>query len=127
MRSETELFLDSLFHPLVEQAAFLTFTAIHPDGKHPTPSRHIPVGDSIALKIALDDLFHANELGWGAYVGVAPRQADWGRWARGGKGDLAELPALFIDADDPLTTFPRLRAFELPPSCIVNSGKGIHA
>jgi hypothetical protein len=127
MHSETEHFLDSLFHPLVEQAAFLTFTAIHPDGKHPTPSRHVPLGDRAALKIALDDLFRANKRGWGAYIGIAPRRVNLGRWSRGKKADLVGLPALFVDLDDLESAQATLAQFPLPPSCLISSGRGLHA
>lgn len=129
MYPETEAFLRGLFGHCggSGQPAFLTLSAIHPSGNLPTPSRHIPLGDTSALAHALGSLMVANKMGWGAYVGVAPRRANLGRWARGGKDNLVELPALFIDADDPSTTLPRLRAFDLPPSCLVSSGRGIHA
>src|SRR5260221_10501826 len=63
----------------------------------------------------------ANTLGWGAYVGIAPRRADLGRWRRGRKCDLAGLPALFIDVDQPDMALKKLSTFSLPPSCIVQS------
>jgi hypothetical protein len=65
--------------------------------------------------------------GWGAYVGIAPRQRDLGRWSRGGRGDLVALPALYVDIDDPddLLLF-RILQFEQPPSCLIHSGHGYH-
>ena len=40
MNTDTLAFLEALFAPC--EQGFLTFTAIHPDGQHPTPSRHVP-------------------------------------------------------------------------------------
>src|SRR5690349_1626687 len=100
MHAETEAFVRGLFGRCC-QPSFLTLTAIHPDGRHPTPSQHIPLGDSKALALALDKLIAANHVGWGAHIGVAPRKTNLGRWSRGGKADLSELPALFVDVDDP--------------------------
>src|SRR5450631_1999794 len=103
MQPELEAFLQGVFGCYDPSAspAFLTLTAIHPDGRHPAPSRHIRLNDRQALNMALADLLEANRRGWGAYFGVAPRQADLGRWTRGGKQQLASLPALFIDLDRP--------------------------
>src|SRR5689334_6072841 len=123
---QTILFLHDLF-ARCEIPAYLTFSAIHPDGDRPTPSRHVKLGDSFALQSALDDLVVANRVGWGAYFGVATRQNDLGRWSRGGKSDLTELPALFVDIDQPEDALPRLGWFDLPASCILHSGRGYHA
>jgi hypothetical protein len=106
---------------------FLTLSAIHPDGDHPTPSRHVPLGDQVALDQALEQLVEANRHGWGAYIGIATRQRDLGRWSRGGKSDLAALPALFADLDEPEDALIRLGWFDLPASCILHSGRGYHA
>ena len=43
---------------------FVTLTAIHPEGTHPTPSRHIPMHDDKALERALKRLSAANERGF---------------------------------------------------------------
>ncbi len=125
MNAETLDFLKALFAPC--EQGFLTFTAIHPDGQHPTPSRHVPVGDPARLARTLDRLRAANELGWGAYVAVATRKTDLGRWRRGGQDDLLALPALFADIDrPPEEVLPALRDFQPAPSCIVASGRGVH-
>src|SRR5215510_8534135 len=129
MNAETETFIHDLFARCrtESQPLFLTFTAIHPDGDKPTPSRHVPLGNAVALQFALTRLRKANERGWGAYVGIAPRKKDLGRWARGGKGDLVCLPALFVDIDEPVLALPNLGWFDLPASCILHSGRGYHA
>ena len=97
MYSDILTFLDALFAPC--EQGFLTFTAIHPDGQHSTPSKHVPVGDRACLTRALERLTNANRQGWGAYVAVATRKANLGRWRRGSKADLLTLPALFVDID----------------------------
>lgn len=128
MLRETESFIHHLFEA-VEPAAsplYLTFTAIHPDGAHPTPSRHVPLGDSAALARTLARLDRANAAGWGAYLGIALRSRPLGRWQRGGREDLAALPALFVDIDQPDDALFRLIRFPLPPTCIVSSGRGYH-
>lgn len=125
MTTETLTFLRALFEGV--EGGFLTLTAIHPDKKHPAPSRHVPVGDEAMLAETLARLHAANAQGWGAYFAVAPRKADLGRWRRGGKADLAALPALFVDVDgDPDAALPTLRGFTPAPSCIVHSGGGLH-
>ncbi len=129
MNAETEMFLHDLYARCagLEQAACLTLTAIHPDGDRPTPSRHVPLGNLGALDRAVRRLAEANTRSWGAYFGVALRKAGLGRWARGGKGDLVALPALFADLDDPDSAPLRLSSFDLPASCVVSSGHGYHA
>jgi hypothetical protein len=126
---ETEAFIHDLFKRCFTQSqqVFLTLTAIHPDGDKPTPSRHIPLSDTTALEQAVMSLCKANEQGWGAYIGVAPRQLNLGRWTRGGKTDLACLPALFADLDQPEHALLHLESFDLSPSCILKSGCGYHA
>jgi hypothetical protein len=128
MHPETQQFIDSLFAPFLQdnQLAFLTFTAIHPDGSHPTPSRHVPIGNAQMLERAVERLHSANKQGWGAYLGIAPRVRDLGRWSRGTRRDLVALPAVFIDVDSPHDLAFRLMRFDLPPSCVVSSGKGYH-
>jgi hypothetical protein len=95
---------------------FLTLSAIHPDGDRPTPSRHVPLGDQVALDRAVEQLAEANRHGWGAYIGIATRQRDLGRWSRGGKSDLVVLPALFADLDEPDEALIRLGWFILYPA-----------
>ncbi len=128
MHAETEMFLRDLFDRCagLDLSACLTLTAIHPDGDRPTPSRHVPLGNLGALDRAVRRLAEANTRGWGAYFGVALRKTGLGRWARGGKGDLVALPALFADLDDPDSAPLRLGWFALPASCVVHSGHGYH-
>ena len=125
MNTDTLDFLGALFAPC--EQGFLTFTAIHPDGRHPTPSRHGPVGDPACLAHILDRLSAANEQGWGAYVAVATRKTNLGRWRRGGQNDLLALPALFADIDrPPEDVLHELRDLRPAPSCIIASGRGVH-
>ena len=73
-------------------------------------------------------LFEANALGWGGYLAVGLRCPQLGRWRRGGIADVAALPALFVDLDDPSDeALRKLRDFHPMPSCIVDSGGGYHA
>ncbi len=125
MNPDTLTFLEALFAPC--EQGFLTFTAIHPDGLHPTPSRHVPLSDRVCLTRTLERLTTANRAGWGAYVAIAPRKTDLGRWRRGRKEDLLALPALFADIDrSPELVLHELRDFQPAPSCIVASGRGVH-
>lgn len=126
---QRQAFFAALFAHYTEYAdACLTLTAIHPDGKHNTPSRHIPVHDTAALRAALRQLDQANALGWGAYFAVGLRRSGLTRWQRGGAADVVALPALFVDVDDPSTeAFIRLQRTDPAPSCIVASGGGFHA
>ena len=123
---ETRQFLTALFPP--SASGFITFTAIHPDGQHATPSRHIARDDPDGIQTALTCLMEANAQGWGAFVGVATRHTDLGRWRRGGQADLGGLSALFVDLDMPVEEAQRrLKAHDPPPSCLVASGGGVHA
>ncbi|MBE2269367.1 MAG: hypothetical protein IAE80_14125 [Anaerolinea sp.] len=126
---QRQAFFAALFSHYTEYAdACLTLTAIHPDGKHNTPSRHIPVHDTAALRAALADLDRANALGWGAYFAVGLRRSGLTRWQRGGAADVVALPALFVDVDDPsIEALRRLQCADPAPSCIVASGGGYHA
>jgi hypothetical protein len=124
---ETRAFLTALFGrcEAYRETACLTLSAIHPDGKQRTPSRHIPLNQTHQLDTALHRLWAANGFGWGAYFAVGLRRHGLGRWRRGGKADILALPALFVDLDDPTTqALTKLRGFALPPSCIVDSGGG---
>lgn len=126
MQAETMTFLRALYDGV--EGGFLTFTAIYPDKRDAAPSRHLPIKDEALLANTLARLYTANAQGWGAYFSVATRKADLGRWRRGGKGDLAALPALFVDIDgDPDAALRQLDAYRFSPSCIVSSGGGIHA
>jgi len=108
--------------------ACLTLTAIHPDGKHSTPSRHIPLDHPATLRDALTDLNKANAQGWGAYFAVGVRRPGLTRWQRGGAGDVIALPALFVDVDDPSgEALAKLQCAKPSPSCLVASGGGYHA
>jgi hypothetical protein len=122
-------FFDALFARCDDyRETCLTFTAIHPDGKHSTPSRHIRLDDDTALHDAFARLDTANALGWGAYFAVGLRRPSLTRWKRGGAADVVALPALFVDVDDPSAeTLARLQGSDPRPSCIVMSGGGYHA
>ncbi len=122
-------FFDALFARCTGYAdARLTLTAIHPDGKHNTPSRHIPRHDKAALRDALAQLDRANALGWGAYFAVGLRRPGLTRWQRGGAADVVALPALFVDVDDlSMEALRLLQCADPAPSCIVASGGGFHA
>jgi RepB DNA-primase from phage plasmid len=126
MHPNTSTFISSLFERCKAGEGFVTLTAIHPEGTQPTPSRHIPIHDDKALERAIKRLSAANERGWGAYIGIAPRKTDLGRWSRGGRGDLLALPALYVDIDQPDDLLFSLLRFDLPPSCVVHSGHGYH-
>ncbi|MBK9748909.1 MAG: hypothetical protein J0M07_14060 [Anaerolineae bacterium] len=122
-------FFDALFARCTQYPdACLTLTALHPDGQHSTPSRHLPLHDKAALRDALTYLDRANALGWGAYFAVGLRRPGLNRWQRGGAADVVALPALFVDVDDPSTqALRRLQCTDPEPSCIVSSGGGYHA
>lgn len=108
--------------------ACLTLTAIHPDGKHHTPSRHIPLNTPTQLNDALERLLQANLMGWGAYVAIGLRRTGLTRYRRGGLADIVALPAVFVDVDNPSeVTLKQLRTMQPEPSCIVFSGGGYHA
>lgn len=125
MNGEPFTFLQALYEGVEE--GFLTFTAIHPDQHRPTPSRHVPIGDKRLLMDTLSRLQSANAQGWGAYFSVSTRKTDLGRWRRGGKVDLAALPALFVDLDGNRDVALRqLETYRFPPSCLVSSGGGLH-
>lgn len=126
MFSETLAFLHALYPPM--QGGLLTLTAIYPNRQRFTPSHHIRLGDELALTDTLTRLLAANRAGWGAYLSVATRKADLGRWRRGGRTDLNTLSALFVDIDRrPESAQAQLRVAESPPSCLVHSGSGLHA
>lgn len=116
-------FLNLLYRELPGQESYLTLTAIHPDKAHPAPSRHIRLDDEVGLDDALIRLSRMQDLGYGAFFGVATRRADLGRWTRGGRPDLALLPALFADVDKPT---PYADIFSPPPTLTVSSGRGLH-
>lgn len=125
MNPNTLAFLEALFAPC--EQGFLTFTAIHPDGQHSSPSRHVPIGNQVRLTHTLERLIEANRAGWGAYVAIAARKTDLGRWRRGRKEDLLALPALFADIDRPPALVLReISDFHPAPSCIIASGRGVH-
>lgn len=125
MYTDTLPFLNALYASV---QGYITLTAIHSNKKHLAPSRHLQLNDKVALESALECLREANQRGWGAYVSIATRKVDLGRWRRGARGDLLALPTLFVDIDrEPEQAMNRLHAFPLSPSCIVRSGHGLHA
>ena len=106
----------------------LTLTAIHPDGQHPVPSRHVPLDNPAVLQKAFEPLDRANQQGWGAYFAVGLRRSGLTRWQRGGVADVVALPALFVDVDDASSdALVQLQCTAPRPSCIVASGGGYHA
>ncbi len=129
MRDERDVFFNALFHRCGQRdESCITLTAIHPDGSHPHPSRHVRVANKAALRAALVDLDAANRQGWGAFAAVGLRRPGLSRWQRGCEHDLVALPALFADLDDRSPdALSRLRGFQPTPSCIVHSGGGFHA
>ncbi len=130
MHPDTLAFLDILFERcgLLRSPAHLTFTAIHPNGKSPTPSRHIALDDRRTLLDTLQRLSDTNEMGWGAYFAVGLRKPGLSRWKRGGAAEVVALPAFYTDIDDPANAaLVKLRGAQLPPSVIVHSGGGYHA
>jgi hypothetical protein len=129
MHSDSRLFLDHLFkHCQTVSNAAMTLTAIHPDGRQRTPSRHIPVGESDTMDKARSALETANAQGWGAYVAVGLRRSGLTRWQRGGLSDVVVLPALFADIDDDADAVHELlMTSSLIPSLLVHSGGGYHA
>jgi hypothetical protein len=130
MHPDTLAFLDVLFQHCVSlrSSARLTFTVIHPTGKQPTPSRHIPLDNRAALLDTLQRLYDTNRMGWGAYFSVGLRKPGLSRWKRGGVPEVVALPAFYTDIDDPTdATLMKLRGARLPPSMIVHSGGGYHA
>src|SRR5260221_13752201 len=114
MSNEMLLFLGSLYERC-RLPACITFSALDGIGSRPTPSRHVPLDNLEALQDTLARLQAANRLGWGACVAVATRRPGLGRWSRGSRRDLAELPALFVDIDGPGGNLRRLQNFALPP------------
>lgn len=106
----------------------MTLTAIHPDGQHLTPSRHIPLNQPDPLQDALQRLLDANRLGWGAFVAIGLRRHGLTRYRRGSERDMLALPAVFVDLDDPSSeALARLKYIQPVPSCITFTGGGYHA
>ena len=113
---------------LYQDTTCLTLTAIHPDGKHRTPSQHIPLNQPYMLDEALHRLLQANQMGWGAYVAIGLRRKGLTRYRRGGLSDIVALPALFVDVDNPSPlTLQLLQSMQPEPSCITFTGGGYHA
>jgi hypothetical protein len=130
MHPDTLAFLDILFQhcTLLHSSSSLTLTAIHPNDKYPTPSRHIALDNRAALLDTLQRLSDTNQMGWGAYFAVGLRKPGLTRWKRGGAAEVVALPAFYTDIDDPTdAAIAKLRGARLPPSVIVHSGGGYHA
>ncbi|MEO1167000.1 MAG: hypothetical protein AAFV98_24685, partial [Chloroflexota bacterium] len=109
-------------------SGYITLTAIHPDGKHRTPSRHIPLDQPNALQDALQRLHAANEMSWDAFVALGLRRRGLGRYRRGGADDLLALSALFVDVDDIRSSaLKRLQNMRPAPTWITFTGGGYHA
>ena len=130
MHPDMLAFLDVLYERCesVRSSVHLTFTVIHPDGQHSTPSRHMPLNNRATLLDTLQRLSETNRMGWGAYFAVGLRKPGLSRWKRGGATEVVALPAFYTDIDDPTNaTLMKLRGARLPPSVIVYSGGGYHA
>jgi hypothetical protein len=130
MFPDTLVFLEALLSRCAsyQQTACLTLTAMHPEGRHPTPSRHIPLYNQSALQEALERLEAANRLGWGAFFAVGLRKTGLTRYRRGGAADIVTLPALYADVDNPSReTLQQLQDMQPTPSCITATGGGYHA
>lgn len=130
MFPDTLVFLDALLARCAsyQDTACLTLTAMHPDGHHATPSRHISWHNHSALQDALDRLEAANDLGWGAFFAVGLRKTGLTRYQRGGAADVVALPALYADVDDPSPdTLKHLQGMTPMPSSIVFTSGGYHA
>lgn len=130
MHPDTLAFLDVLFQRCasLRSSTRLTFTVIHPDDQHPTPSRHIALDSRTALLDTLQRLSDTNQMGWGAYFAVGLRKPGLTRWKRGGMAEVVALPAFYADLDDSTNAaLVKLRDARLPPSVIVSSGGGYHA
>lgn len=128
-RDERAAFLDLLLARCGDyRRASLTLTAIHPDGQHWRPSRHIPIEDRQSINTALQQLDSANVEGWGAYFAVGLRRAGLDRGHRGRVEDVVALPALYVDIDEhSADVLLRLNAAQPTPSCLIDSGGGYHA
>lgn len=86
--------------------ACLTLTAIHPDGKHRTPSRHIPLNQPDLMEDALQRLLQANQMGWGAHVAIGLRRKGLICYRWGGVFNIVALPTLFVDViPEPILRF----------------------
>jgi len=112
---------------LLQQTPYITLTAIHPiDRQQPVPSRHILTRDLSQFNDDYERLMLANQLGWGAYIGIAYRRQKLQRYQRGGKRDIVALPAIFADIDrSPSLVIPMLKGL-IEPSLVISSGHGVH-
>jgi hypothetical protein len=130
MHPDTLAFLQMLYGRCAhfDTSARLTFSAIHPTEKRPTPSRHTPLNERAVLRDTLQRLSLTNRMGWGAYFAVGLRKPGLSRWKRGGAAEVVALPAFYADIDDATdAALLKLRGARLPPSVIVHSGGGYHA
>ena len=127
MNDDTWRFLTVLYARCTSPAC-IALSALPPADRFYTPSRHIPLGNSEVLQDALERLAVTNCMGWGAVVGIATRQSGLTRYKRGGKADLCELPAVFVDIDcNDSSSLNRIQVCGLPPSIQVASGYGQHS
>ena len=128
MNQHTLNYLAFLMDVTRPQEGYLTLTAMHPN-RPGTYSRHIALAplDKPKLTAAIRDLEKANHAGWGAFVGIALRKQDLGRYQRGGYKDILDNYLICIDIDQPPAI--ALRSLDLlpTPTIIVDSGAGIHA
>ena len=129
---EAKLFIDYLFGSLrPKQSQCITLMAIHPDKTHPQQVRirHTLTTDTQEFEQNLENLYAINQLGWGAYIGIATRVPGLSDKHSGTLNDLVALPAFYIDNDTSFTTeaYQQMISSDRPPSCILYSGFGIHS
>ncbi len=128
MNQDTLRYLTLLLDATRPQEGYLTLSALHPNQRG-AYSRHIAVNplDHTGLARALRDLETANHQGWGAFVGLALRKWNYGRYTRGGYDHILDNKVICIDIDQPPdVAIPALSVLP-PPTCITDSGGGIHA
>lgn len=111
----------------LRQAAYLTFTMIHPtDKKRRVPSRHVHSKDTDGISRTLNLMRQTNTMGWGAYTGIGYRKRRLSRYQRGGKQEILALPAIYTDVDrSPELVLPTLSTVP-EPGLIIASGGGTH-
>ncbi|MBK8139250.1 MAG: hypothetical protein IPK52_26100 [Chloroflexi bacterium] len=124
--SERRTFLQALFGSAPDDLYF-ELRCIHP-GDLPPRTFWSRIGDKRTLASAFKRAEASNGEGYGVYFAPCLRNT------RSGKAEAAALlPAFWLDIDCDgdasrrETASNRLRAFQLPPSAILDSGGGLHA
>jgi len=135
MHADTLLFLHHLFSRCQGLSAAMTLTAIHPDGRHRTPSRHIPVGQTHPGRTVGHNASGIGRFGNRQRAGLGgirrgraalSRAESLAAWRVVGRGSAACLVCRRgNDGSD--TVQQRLMTSDLKPSLLVHSGAGYHA